>query len=106
MNTTEPATTGLLLSVVDPIFKPYMGRKVINKIVFDIKGTFESYYAAINWCKENGFNYGSMDGSNPIALWHDDSVISKWHNLSNKERKSCDGMIECQREGIATIILF
>jgi len=67
----------LLQKDVAPTFKPYMGRKVSNRIEFDIKGKFQSYYAAINWCKENGYSYGSTDGHNPIALWHDDSVISK-----------------------------
>jgi hypothetical protein len=107
LQTTEtPMADDRVLGVVHPILGTYMGRKTTKRIEFNEEGTFQSHHAAIRWCKENGYSYGSMDGHNPIALWNDDSVISKWHNLSNEEKRTCDGVLESQREGKAIIIIF
>ena len=86
--------------------KTYLGRTVTNQIEFNEPGPFESYYAAENWCVENGYSSGVMDGYNPIAIWKGKCSISKWHNLSKAEKDSCDAVLICDREGPAIIYLF
>jgi len=81
-------------------------RTVKQRIEFNIEGDFESFYAAEKWCKENGFSYGRMDGHNPIALWKGDCCISKWHNLSQKEKNSCDGVMLGERNGAVKILIY
>ena len=86
--------------------KTYLGRIVTDQHEFNVEGTFQSCYAAQEWCSDNDYSYGSLDGNNPIAMWKGDHSISKWHNLSSKEKASCDGVLMCDREGVATIYLF
>jgi hypothetical protein len=84
-----------------------MKREPIKTVKFENKGTFEAYYAACNWCNENGYSYGSMCGSEPIALWMGERSISKWKNLSTKERATCDGVMMGEfREGAVTILIY
>ena len=86
----------------------YLGRKVKEKHEFNIEGTFESYYAASKWAKENGYEAGSMDGFNPIALMKDYDYVAKWHNLNKKERDSVHGVMisDYFREKSVTILIF
>lgn len=85
----------------------FYNRTVIKKYDFKVPGTFQSFYAAELWAKENGYSYGSMDGRNPIAMRKDESYISKWHNLSKEEQDTCDAaMIGEFREGEVTILIF
>ena len=87
--------------------KTYLGRTVINQIEFNEPETFMSYNAARNWCKPNGYSYGSMNGDNPIAIWKGECSISKWHNLSKEEKNSCDGVIVGDMiEGPVSVYLF
>jgi len=88
--------------------KTYLGKKVIEQHDFDVEGTFESYYAASKWAKENGYDIGSMDGSNPIALMKGYDYVAKWHNISNAERKMVDGVMlsDYFREKSVTILIF
>jgi hypothetical protein len=75
---------------------------------FNVPGTFESYYAAIDWCKENGYSYGSTARNMPVALYKGDFNIAKWYNLSKIEQNTCDGVMLSTdfREGEVTIIIY
>lgn len=78
-------------------------------ITFEQPGTFEAYYAAEKWCKENGYSYGSMARDLPIGILHgDDWRIPKWHQLNFQDMDSLDGHIECDssfREPPVRIVL-
>jgi hypothetical protein len=86
----------------------YLGKKVKEKHYFEVEGTFQSYYAASKWAKDNGYLAGSMDGFNPIALMKDYDYVAKWHNISNKERQMVDGVMisDYFREKPVTILIF
>ena len=84
----------------------YLGRNVIQKLEFNVEGTFQSMYKAQKWCIDNGYSYGSLDGDNPVAMWKGDHSISKWHNLSRAEKGSCDAALTCDRERPAFIYIF
>lgn len=86
----------------------YLGKEVKEKHEFNVEGTFESYYAASKWAKDNGYEAGSMDGSNPIALMKDYDYVAKWHNISPKDRKIVHGVMisDYFREKPVTILIF
>jgi hypothetical protein len=86
----------------------YLGRKVKEKHYFNVIGTFDSYYAASSWAKENGYAQGSMDGRNPIALMKGYDYIAKWHNISKEERQLVYGVMisDYFRKHPVTILIF
>lgn len=86
----------------------YLGKKIKEKHEFNVQGTFESYYAASSWAKANGYEAGSMDGYNPIALMKDYNYVAKWHNLNKEERATVDGVMisDYFREKPVTILIF
>jgi hypothetical protein len=86
----------------------YLGKKVKEKHYFEVEGTFESYYAASKWAKENGYETGSMDGFNPIALMKGYDYVAKWHNISRKEQQLVHGVMisDYFREKPVTILIF
>ncbi len=87
--------------------KTYLNREIKQEVNFPANGTFMAYYSATAWCDKNGYSYGSMCGSEPIALWKGDYSISKWRNLSQKEKNTCDGVIIGEfREGDVSILIF
>jgi hypothetical protein len=62
--------------------------------IIEFKNTgeeFSAFYAAEQWCYDNGYSYGSMCGSEPIGLLKGDHDIAKWRNLTDKQRKALDG---------------
>ena len=86
----------------------YLGKKIIEKHYFNVEGTFESYYAASIWAKENGYTEGSMDSSNAIALMKGYDYVAKWHKLNKQERESIHGIMisDYFREKPVTILIF
>ena len=89
----------------------YLGREVLEKVEFKVAGTFESYYAACHWCKENGFDYGSSCAMQPMALmigkYSDYDLTQKWKNMTDEERNSIHGvMVGDLREGTVYIYIF
>lgn len=90
------------------IGQTYLGQKIVEKHEFNVEGTFESYYAASRWAKENGYKEGSMDRINPIALMKGYDYVAKWHNLNREERNSVHGVMisDYFREKPVTILIF
>lgn len=79
-------------------------RQIEYQLEFRADGTFQSFYAAQKWCKENGLDYGSPDVPNPIAIvegdYSDSGLPQKWHNFTNAGVNSVAGIIEGNfREG-------
>jgi hypothetical protein len=62
-----------------------------NKIVFESGTSFQAYYAAEQWCRDNGISLGSMERGNPIGLMRGDFYISKWSNMTKAEQAACHG---------------
>jgi hypothetical protein len=93
---------------METIKQTYLGKEVKEKHDFNVEGTFESYYAASKWAKDNGYETGSMDGSNPIALMKGYDYVAKWHNISAQERKMIHGVMlsDYFREKSVTILIF
>ncbi|WP_426106330.1 hypothetical protein [Massilia sp. TSP1-1-2] len=58
-------------------------------VVFSQSGTFEAAHAAEQWLRDRGFSYGPSQADGPQAVWHGDCVISKWRNLSAKDKRKC-----------------
>ena len=89
------------------IVERYLNRNVIKKIECNDPETWGCMYKAQKWCADNSYSYGVMDHPNPIAMWKGKGVISKWHNLSAKEKGSCEGiMVGDMREGPVFIYIF
>ena len=75
--------------------------------VFTGKEDFEAYHEAKKWCKENGYSYGSMQGTASIGIVKGNCYISKWRNMSSFEKKSLDGVIDGnKRYGPITIKIY
>ena len=90
------------------IGEKYLGKIIKEKHYFNVEGTFESYYAASSWAKQNGYTAGSMDSFNPIALMKDYDYVAKWHNISRKEQQDVHGVMisDYFREKPVTILIF
>ncbi len=72
----------------------YLGRIVKQKVTFIAEGAYESFYLARLWCKENGYEEGSMCGDMPIALMKGEYNLPwKWKNMYTEERNSVDGVM-------------
>lgn len=64
-------------------------------LVFKHDGeAFSGYNAATDWLGENGYSYGAMQVHAPTGFVVGDAWISKWRNLSSKDRAAMDGRIE------------
>lgn len=87
----------------------YLGRDVKHKISITKPGTFQSYYAACGWCSENGYEYGSTDIGNKVALRKGEyNLPQKWKNMDDAEKNSVDGIMTSDdfREGTIIIYIF
>ena len=80
--------------------------QLARKIQFDVKGTFQSYYAAVDWCEEYGYSVGSMERDNPIGVMRGDFRIAKWTNMTKAEQDACDATLTSTdfRDGTVTLI--
>jgi hypothetical protein len=82
-------------------------RSIKYELTFFKEGTFESYYEATSWCRNNGYSYGSMCSPQPIALIKGDYNIAKWKNLTSRERYEVDGIMTGDfREGEVRIKIY
>ncbi len=92
-----------------PVINKYLGREIKEKHSFKVDGTFQSMYAALRWCNENGYEQGSMCSPMPIGLIKGEyNLPRKWKNMNNAERNSVDGVIDSDdfREGEVVIYIF
>lgn len=65
----------------------------MSRHIFSSPDTFGALYAAQKWCKENGYSYGSTCRTGYVGIMHGDVLIAKWHNLTQRERSECDGIM-------------
>lgn len=89
----------------------YLGREVIQTMKFNVPETFDSYYAAVGWAKQAGYDAGSMSFPHPTALMRGDyysyGLPHKWKNFTKNEIRSVHGVIIGNfREGPVTVHLF
>lgn len=54
---------------------------------------FGAQYAAEDWLKKRGFSWGSSQADGPQAIWYGDCSISKWRNLSTKEKRDAHAIM-------------
>ena len=76
---------------------------------FKVDGTFESLYAAERFAKDNGYNYGSLCGNNPVALVKGDyDLPQKWKNFNRLEKNMAHGVMLSTdfREGEVTVVFY
>ena len=64
-----------------------------NEITFFQKETFAASRAAEGWLRERGFSYGPTQCDGPQAVWFGECAISKWRNLSRKEKAQAHALI-------------
>ena len=78
------------------------------KKTFDQTGTFEAIGEAKKYLTDNGYSYGSMQGSDPVSILKGDYYIEKWRNLSPGEKRGLDGTITGtdKRNGPVTVEIF
>ena len=69
------------------------GRRAKKIITFEPGSDFEAYYAAEEEAKALGYDVGSMEGRDPIALAAAPCSISKWSGLRAAEKKLVDGLL-------------
>lgn len=55
--------------------------------------TFDAYWKAEQWCRDNGISYGPMCSHMPTGLMYGNIVIMKYRNLTPKERRTLDGTL-------------
>ncbi len=70
--------------------------------------TFSAWYRAQEWCRQNGYSFGSLSRDMPVAVMRGPyDLPQKWKNMTEKERRFVDGKITSPdfREGPVTITL-
>lgn len=73
---------------------------------FTGESTFDAYHEACAWLDQNGYSHGPTSIDGPVAIFKGDCVVSKWRNLSTKERKGIDGLLDGDtRNGPITVRL-
>lgn len=78
----------------------------MSEIIFKGDGsTFSAKFEAEDWLRDNGYSFGPSCVGYPQAVFKGDCYVSKWRNLSPKERLSVDGVLHAHREGDATLRL-
>jgi hypothetical protein len=76
----------------------------IIREIFNRPGDFVAISDAIKWCADRGVSCGSMQRDEPIGLIVGNFNISKWRNLSNRDRKELHGTITGdKRNGPVTV---
>lgn len=84
-------------------------KAIKQTIEFTETGTFQSYYRALEWLKENRYSYGSTCIGYPVAIKKGIyNLPQKWKNMSATQRKWVDGIMESNdwREGTIKITLY
>lgn len=88
-----------------------MKREIKQELSFKENGTFESYYKACKWLKDNGYSYGdtACSRSHHCGILKGEGLyIPKFYHLKNKEIALLDGIMTSldYREGEVRIILY
>jgi hypothetical protein len=77
-----------------------------DTVEFNNAGTFAAARAAEQWLRDRGFSYGPSQADGPQAIWYGDCTISKWRNLSAKEKREVHATLDGnRREGPMRITL-
>ena len=89
----------------------YLGRKVIESKEFKVEQTFYSMYAAQNYLRQKGYDYGSTCAMMPTAVMKGDyysyNLPHKWKNFTNSQKRHVHGVITGDmREGPVFVYLF
>lgn len=89
----------------------YLGRKILVQQNFTKKEDrpFDAYYQTMSYLNDLGYSCGSTCLSQNVAVKKGEyNLPQKWHNLSNEDINSIDGVIRSldYREGTVTVILF
>lgn len=74
----------------------YKGNEIEVAEYFSEPGdTYESFYAAMGWLHENGYQFGSIDHPKKyIAITKGDyNLPQKWHNISQKQKDKLVGFL-------------
>lgn len=80
--------------------------KKMSEMIFKGDGsTFSAKYEAEKWLRDNGYSFGPSCVGDPQPVFKGDCCVSKWRNLSPKERLCVDGTLHAGREGDATLRL-
>lgn len=77
-------------------------RKIFEAIAGD---DFGAQRAADKWLRDRDFSFGPSQADGPQAIWFGDHSVSKWRNLSAKERLAAHGIMEGWRAGAVHITL-
>lgn len=68
-------------------------------MTFADPGDFAAMRAAEQWCADNGYSVGCMQGYSPRGLLRGDWSISKWRNLTKQQRAELDGQMTGDMRG-------
>ena len=66
----------------------------MSTIEFKNEGTFEATNAAEAWLHARGFSVGSSQVGGPRAIFYGDCFVSKWRNLSKREKAAVHAIME------------
>jgi len=61
--------------------------------IFKETEDFKANHAAEQWCSENGYSVGIMQGNLPRGIKNGNFSIAKWSNLDNFEKRQLDGVM-------------
>lgn len=62
-------------------------------LTFVANEEFKALRMAEEWCKRSGYSIGSLQADAPTGLLRGDVAISKWRNMTQKQREALDGTI-------------
>ena len=66
---------------------------------------FGASYAAQRWLEANGYSVGSSSVDGPRGVVKGVAYISKWRNMTPKERSQMDGYLDAGRNQPARLVL-
>jgi hypothetical protein len=86
-------------------------KEIIEQKEFKVPGEFESMYAAQDWLRENGYDYGSTSCIEPVAImkgnYYDYDLPLKMKNFTMQQKDSVHGIMRGNmREGPVFIYLY
>jgi hypothetical protein len=78
------------------------------KYTFEGQGDFDALNKAEEWLKNQGYSLGSLQGPSPVGIMKGDFCISKWRNLSEKEKNELGGVLTgpSKRSGPVTVEIY
>ena len=68
-------------------------KNISRDTVFTGTKDFEAFHLAADYAEQMGYSVGSLQRDSPVGLKKGNYIVSKWRNLSSKDKQELDGML-------------